>query len=58
MFQLNPDRFPKSANIWDSLAEAYMKAGDKIMAEKYYNKSLELNPHNQNAKDMSKKLKE
>ncbi len=57
VFQLNADNFPESANVWDSLAEAYMKAGDKIMAEKYYNKSLELNPNNQNAKDMLKKLK-
>ncbi len=58
VFQLNVDKFPESANGWDSLAEAYMKAGDMKMAEKYYEKSLELNPRNQNASDMLKKIKE
>ncbi len=58
VFQLNVDKFPESANAWDSFAEAYMKAGNKAMAEKSYKKSLEFDPSNQNATDMLKKLKE
>lgn len=56
IFQLNTDRFPQSANVWDSLAEACLTAGDKVLAAKYYQKSLDLNPDNQNAKDKLKEL--
>ncbi|NIR73201.1 c-type cytochrome [candidate division KSB1 bacterium] len=58
VFKLNAERFPESGNVWDSLAEAYMKAGHMKMAEKYYQKSIELDPRNQNAKDMLKKIEE
>ena len=58
VFTLNAETFPTSANVWDSLAEAYMTAGDKGLAETYYQKSLELDPNNENAKAMLKKLKE
>ncbi len=58
IFKMNAEQFPTSANVWDSLAEAYMKAGDTSMAEKYYLESLRLDPQNQNAKDMLKKIKE
>lgn len=37
-------RFPKSANAWDSLGEAYALKGDKDTAIKYFKKSLTLNP--------------
>ena len=47
---------PKSANTYDSLGEAYMKSGDKEMAIASYKKSLKLNPGNNNAVDMLKKL--
>ncbi len=56
VFQLNADQFPENGNVWDSLAEGYMKSGDARSAERYYRKSLELDPGNQNAKDMLKKL--
>ncbi len=56
LFNLNSKEYPKSGNVWDSLAESYMKAGDNKKAKKYYRKSLKLNPDNQNAKDMLKKL--
>ena len=58
MFTLNTEVYPNSWNVWDSLAEAYMKAGDKDQATTYYQKSLELDPTNENAKEMLKKLKE
>ena len=57
-FELNTKEYPKSGNVWDSLAESYMVKGDMKKAKKYYSKSLKLDPDNQNAKDMLKKLKE
>lgn len=55
IFELNAAAFPKSANAWDSLAEAYMNGG-KELAIAYYRKSLELNPANSNAAEMLKRL--
>jgi cytochrome c-type biogenesis protein CcmH/NrfG len=40
------------------LGEAYMKTGQKALAIANYEKSLELNPKNQNGVDMLKKLKD
>ncbi|HEU5291614.1 MAG TPA: DUF2911 domain-containing protein [Cyclobacteriaceae bacterium] len=37
-------RYPKSANAWDSLGEAYATKGDKDNAIKNFKKSLSLNP--------------
>ncbi|GAB4287925.1 MAG: hypothetical protein Kow0098_05120 [Ignavibacteriaceae bacterium] len=58
IFQFNVKAFPESWNVYDSLAEAYMNLGEKQEAISYYEKSLELNPENQNGKNMLKKLKE
>lgn len=52
IFRLNVEKFPESANVYDSLAEAYMTSGDHRLARIYYEKSLLLNPENQNAVDM------
>ncbi len=41
---INTQRFPKSANAWDSLGEAYALKGDKDSAIKNFKKSLSLNP--------------
>jgi tetratricopeptide (TPR) repeat protein len=41
---LNTQRFPKSANTWDSLGEAYATKGDKSNAVKNFKKALSLNP--------------
>jgi tetratricopeptide (TPR) repeat protein len=41
---LNTQRFPKSANAWDSLGEAYALKGDKDNAVKNFKKSISLNP--------------
>jgi CubicO group peptidase (beta-lactamase class C family) len=51
VFKLNVEAFPESGNTYDSLGEAYMKAGQKELAIKSYAKSLELNPNNRNAVD-------
>ena len=56
IFQLNVETYPDSWNVYDSLAEAFMKKGDKDLAIKYYNKSLELNPHNENGRRMLEQL--
>ncbi len=56
VFQLNAKAFPKSANALDSLAEGYMKGGYKKEAIANYQKSLEMNPSNHNAKEMLAKL--
>lgn len=57
IFKINAAQFPNSANAVDSLAEAYMMNGQKDMAVKYYEKSIELDPSNTNAADMIKKMK-
>ncbi len=56
VFKLNVEIFPKSFNVYDFLGEAYMKSGDNENAIKNYRKSLELNPGNNNAREMLKKL--
>ena len=48
-FALNAETFPESGNVWDSLAESYLQAGDKATARRYYLKSLEVDPSNGNA---------
>lgn len=58
VLKLNIDLHPQYANGYDSLAEAYMKSGAKKQAIRNYEKSLELDPKNENAKEMLKKLRE
>lgn len=55
-FRLNTAHYPKSANAWDSLAEAYAAQGRRDLAIENYRKSLELNPGNANAVEQLKKL--
>jgi dienelactone hydrolase len=56
LFKLNVQVFPSSWNAYDSLGEAYMKAGQRQLAIDNYKKSLELNPANDNAKEQLKVL--
>jgi dienelactone hydrolase len=58
VFLLALNIYPKSANLYDSLAEAYLHNKDFKNAIYNYKKSLELNPENQNAIDRLKQLKE
>jgi len=44
VFVLNTTRFPKSANTWDSLGEAYFNNGDTKNAIASFKRSLSLNP--------------
>ena len=56
LLKLNVQVFPSSSNAYDSLGEAYMKAGQKQLAIDKYKKSLELDPDNDNAKEKLKAL--
>lgn len=47
--------YPNSANLFDSLGEAYLFIGDKEKAIENFEKSLILNPQNQNAIERLKK---
>jgi CubicO group peptidase (beta-lactamase class C family) len=58
VFEQNTKDFPQSWNVWDSFAEAYMDKGNKDLAIKYYEKSLQLNPDNANGATQLKKLKQ
>lgn len=56
IFKLNSAAYPESSNVYDSLGEGYSANGDVKLATENYRKSLELNPDNENAKEMLKKL--
>jgi CubicO group peptidase (beta-lactamase class C family) len=58
VFKVNAELYAQSANVYDSLGEAYMMNGDKALAIASYKKSLELNPKNENAVTMLKKLEQ
>jgi tetratricopeptide (TPR) repeat protein len=57
IFKLNVSLHPNSSNAYDSLGEAYMVSGDRVLAIEHYEKSLELNPENENAAAKLKELK-
>jgi len=57
IFNLNVKSYPDSFNPYDSLAEAYMKNGNKELAIQNYEKSVELNPGNENGKKMLEELR-
>jgi tetratricopeptide (TPR) repeat protein len=56
LFIFNTLHFPNSSNAFDSLGEAYMYAQNNRQAIENYQKSLQLNPNNQNARYMLEKL--
>ena len=58
IFKLNVEDYPKSSNVYDSLAEAYARDGQKELAVRNYQRSIELDPKNTNAVDALKKLQE
>ena len=57
VLELNTQLFPESFNVWDSLGEAYAKAGNKDKAKMCYEKSLALNPANESGKKALSDLK-
>lgn len=58
VLKLNTERFPASANAWDSLGEACAIKGDKANAIKYFKKSLTLNPTDGTRANSEKYLKQ
>jgi CubicO group peptidase (beta-lactamase class C family) len=58
IFKANVELYPQSANVYDSLGEAYLANGEKGLAIVNYKKSLELNPQNKNAVETLKKIEQ
>jgi pimeloyl-ACP methyl ester carboxylesterase len=56
LFKLNVEMYPRGFNTYDSLGEAYMVHGDRLLAIRNYRKSLALNSQNTNAVDKLKQL--
>lgn len=56
IFSFNAEQYPQSDNVYDSLAEAYMTAGDRKNALKNYRKSISINPKNTDAAEHIRKL--
>lgn len=57
IFKLNVHLFPNSWNAYDSYGEVLLKTGNKNKAVEMYKKSIELNPKNENGKQMLLKIK-
>lgn len=58
VFKLTTMLFPGSFNAYDSYGEALLKANRKAEAIKMYEKSIELNPDNENGKEVLVQLKQ
>jgi tetratricopeptide (TPR) repeat protein len=57
-FQMAIDYYPQSSNVYDSMGELWKNKGDKKKAISFYEKSLALDPKNENAKEQIRKMKE
>ena len=58
VFKMNVVLYPDSDNVYDSLADAYLRIGDSLQALTNYNKALELNTGNERAKRFINAYKE
>ncbi|MDB5088322.1 MAG: hypothetical protein JWR09_2316 [Mucilaginibacter sp.] len=56
IFKLNVLLHPESANVYDSLADAYLKSGNKELSIKNYKKALEIDPGKNSAKKALEQL--
>ena len=56
LFRLNTIAFPRSANAFDSLGEAYLESGNNAAAIENYRKSLSLDSENEYAQNVLKRL--
>ena len=50
VFQRNVEAYPESANVYDSLGEAYVAAGDRARAIESYRRALALDPRSKSAR--------
>jgi hypothetical protein len=58
VFSLNVELYPASSNVYDSLGEAYMNAGERQRAIRNYERSLQLDPGNANGRKMLERLRQ
>jgi glyoxylase-like metal-dependent hydrolase (beta-lactamase superfamily II) len=56
IFKLNIEAYPENANVYDSMGEGYKARGDTEQAIKNYERSLEIDPTNDNARAMLAEL--
>jgi CubicO group peptidase (beta-lactamase class C family) len=49
LFRVNTHLYPNSENAYDSLGEAYLKAGNKNKAKQSYQQLIKINPKNERA---------
>ncbi|MGE8427346.1 MAG: serine hydrolase [Sphingobacterium sp.] len=56
IFKVNTMLYPKSENVYDSLAEAYLKSGQIDKAKENYRKVFEINPKNEKVSKMLETL--
>jgi CubicO group peptidase (beta-lactamase class C family) len=57
IMRLEVQEYPDYWNAYDSLAEMYLQAGDKQLAIRNYEKSIDLNPDNRNGIEKLNQLK-
>lgn len=57
LFGLNVEEYPASASAYDSRGEGYMLNGQNDLAIESYERSLELDPHNDNAREVLRRLR-
>jgi len=57
MFELNVEAYPNAFNTWDSLGDGLLARGDTTAAIPNFEKSVALNPANQNAVEALKRLR-
>jgi tetratricopeptide (TPR) repeat protein len=55
-FKINTVLYPNSSNVYDSLADAYLRTKDTLKAINYYKKALRINPENRSSQRMLKKI--
>jgi tetratricopeptide (TPR) repeat protein len=58
LYQLNAELYPGSPNAFRTLGEAWMAKGEVKQAIAAYQKAVALNPNDQHATDMIRKLHE
>lgn len=56
IFKLNTDLFPKEANPYDNLGDAYLQKGDNESAKKTFQKALAIDPNFSSSKEKLEKL--
>lgn len=54
VFKINVALYPESSNVYDSLADAYLRSGDSLQAFNNYKIALELDNDNRRAKEYVK----